>query len=120
MQVEPGLKEFYASVVLPLSGLHPTCSTRQQSGAADAEEDLEDAFTKLDPEWTKRQLFGRYCWDLGNLVTKGSTMEVKRRQDKDWLASEVEYGQVCLWGFFWGYWRQNLGKIFVDFAISFT
>jgi hypothetical protein len=76
IQVEPSLKEFYTSVVLPLSGPLPTHSTRQQSGAADAEEDLEDDFTELDPEWTKRQLFGCYCWDLGFLVTKGSTMEM--------------------------------------------
>jgi hypothetical protein len=118
IQVEPGLKEFYTTVVIPLSGPRPTRSTRQQSGAANAEEDLEDDFTELDPEWTKRRLFGRYCWDLGYSVTKGSTEQgsteqVKRREDEDWLASGAEYGQVCSWGFFWGYWRQNHSKIIV-------
>jgi hypothetical protein len=109
VEVEPSLKEFYTSVVLPLSGPRPTRSTRQQLGAADAEED----FTELDPEWTKRRLFGRYCWDLGYSVTKGSTMEVKRREDEAWLESEAEYGKVCSWGFFWGYWRQNHSTIIV-------
>jgi hypothetical protein len=29
------------------------------------------------------------------------------------LASGAEYGQVCLWGFFWGYWSCNHSKIIV-------
>jgi hypothetical protein len=59
--------------VLPLSGPCPTHLTRQQSGAT--VEDVEDT-SELDPEWTKRQLFGRYCFNLGYTVTKGSSMEV--------------------------------------------
>jgi hypothetical protein len=73
--VEPGLVEFYATVVLPLSGPCPTRLTRQQSGAT--VKDVEDT-SELDPEWTKRQLFGRYCFDQGYTVTKGSSMEVRR------------------------------------------
>jgi hypothetical protein len=115
-EVEPGLKEFYTNVVFPLSGPRPTRSTRQQSGAAYTEAqdlDEEDDFTELDPEWTKRRLFGRYCFDLGYSVTKGSIVEVKRRVDADWTASGAEYGSVCSWAFFWGYWRRNHSKIIV-------
>jgi hypothetical protein len=31
-------------------------------------------------------------------------VEVKRLEDKDWLASGAEYWHVCLWGFYWGYY----------------
>jgi hypothetical protein len=74
--VEPGLMEFYATVVLPLSGPHPTCLTCQQVGAT--VEDFEGT-SELDLEGTKRQLFGRYCFDLRYTVMKGSSsMEVER------------------------------------------
>jgi hypothetical protein len=51
--VEPRLMEFYATVVLPLSGPRPTHLARQQSGVT--VEDIEDT-SELNPEWTKRQL----------------------------------------------------------------
>jgi hypothetical protein len=58
--------------------------TRQQAGAVE-EADFED-ISELDLEWTKRQLFGRYCFDQGYSVRKESTVKIKRREDKDWLA----------------------------------
>jgi hypothetical protein len=83
--------------VMPLSGPRPTRSTRQQSGAIKVR-DYEDT-VELDPEWTK-QLFARYCYDLGYDVAKGS-MVVRRREDQEWLdESGLEYGEVYSWGFF--------------------
>jgi hypothetical protein len=66
--VEPGFMEFYANVVLPLSGLRRTHSTWQQAGAT--VEDFEDT-SELDPAWTKQQLSGRYYFDLGYMWQKG-------------------------------------------------
>ena len=111
LQVEPGLKQFFESVISTFSGPRPTRSTRQQSGAID-EEDFEDV-TELDPEWTKRRLFGRYCWDLGYLVVEGSGTKVLLRKDEDWLTSGAEYDHVCSWGFFWSYWNRNHPKLIV-------
>jgi hypothetical protein len=65
---------------MPLSGPRPTCWTRDQSGAVD-EKHCED-FSELDPEWTKWQLFGRHCFDLGHTVTKGNGLEVKKERIK--------------------------------------
>ena len=48
---------------MPLSGPRPTRSTREKSAGTVNEEDFKD-FTELDPEWMKRQHFGKYCWDL--------------------------------------------------------
>jgi hypothetical protein len=110
-EVEPGLKDFFSTVVLPLSGPRPTRWTRQESGAVD-EADFEDV-SELDPEWTKRRLFGRYCFDLGHHVTKASSMQVTKRTDQDWLESGAVYGHICSWGFFWGYWRRHHSKIIV-------
>jgi hypothetical protein len=76
-EVEPGLKEFFDTVVIPLSGSRPTSLTREQSGAIGVDF-LDEDLTELDPEWTKRRLFGRYCYDLGYSVTKRSSMKVKR------------------------------------------
>jgi hypothetical protein len=111
VQVEPGLQQFFESVIIPLSGPRPTRSTREKSGAVD-KEDFED-FTELDPEWTKRRLFGKYCWDLGYSVKKGSGTKVLKREDEDWLTSGVEYGHICSWGFFWTYWNRNHPKLIV-------
>jgi hypothetical protein len=69
LQVEPGLQQFFKSVILPLSGPCPTHSTKEHSGAIN-KEDFED-FTKQDLEWRNRQLFGKYCWDLGFWYSKG-------------------------------------------------
>ena len=110
-EVEPGLQDFFARIVLPLSGPRPCRPTRQQSGPI-KKEDFEDT-SELDPEWTKRRLFGLYCFDLGHTVTKESNIRVKRREDQDWLEFGAEYGQVCLWGFFWGYWRHHHSKTIV-------
>jgi hypothetical protein len=111
LKVEPALIEFFETVVKPLSGPRPTRSTRQASGAIDVR-DYEDT-SELDPEWTKRRLFGRYCYDLGYAVSKGSVMVIKKRKDEDWLASDLEYGEVCSWAFFWGYWNCYYSKIVV-------
>jgi hypothetical protein len=89
--VEPGLMEFYATVVLPLSRLRPTHLAWQQLDAT--VEDIED-ISELKPEWTKRQLLGRYCFDLRYTVKNGSSMEVRRQEDQDWLASGAEYGHL--------------------------
>jgi hypothetical protein len=72
LEVEPGIKAFFETVVLPLSGPRPTRFTREASGAI--VRDLEDTL-ELDPEWTKRRLFGRYCYDLGYWVSHKVRME---------------------------------------------
>jgi hypothetical protein len=76
-EVNPGLKQFFDSVILPWSGTCPTRLTRQQSGTFH-EEDFED-LTKQDLEWTKRRLFGGYCFDLGYLVMKGTTIDKRQK-----------------------------------------
>jgi hypothetical protein len=32
---------------------------------------------ELDPEWTKRRLFGKYCFDLGYTVKQSASGAVK-------------------------------------------
>ncbi len=73
-EVEPGLVNFFEKVVLPLSGPRPTRDTAEESGAVmrDSEDTLE-----LDPEWTKRRLFGKYCFDLGYSVKQSASGAVK-------------------------------------------
>jgi hypothetical protein len=80
MEVEPGLQLFFETVVMLLSGPHPTRSTRQQSGAVE-EADFGD-IRELDPNWRKGQLFGWYCFDQGYLVTKERTMKIKEERTR--------------------------------------
>jgi hypothetical protein len=110
-EVEPGLKLFFKTVVIPLSGPGLTCPKRQQSGAIE-ESDFEGT-SKLDPEGMKRRLFGQNCFDQGYLVRKESTMKIKRRVHNNWLALGAEYGNLCLWRFFWNYSKRNHPKLIV-------
>ena len=70
LDVEPGLRAFFERVVLPLSsGPRPTRVTREEYGAvARHSEDIKE----LDPEWTKRRLFGTHCYDLGYTVAQSA------------------------------------------------
>jgi hypothetical protein len=111
--VEPGLKAFFATVVLPLSGPRPTRFTRQESGAITR--DSED-MKELDPEWTKRRLFGRYCYDLGFNVEQSASGAVKihKREDEEYPAGGgAEYGSHCSLTAFWNYWEEHYGNIVV-------
>ena len=78
----------------PFSGPRPTRSTREQSGAVD-EEDFED-FTELDPEWTKRRLFGKYCWDLCKEVRERERRP-RKRQRVSWRGMERKRNKKWRW-----------------------
>jgi hypothetical protein len=111
-QVEPGLVHFFETVVVPLSGPRPTRATAEESGAVirDSEDTLE-----LDPEWTKRRLFGKYCFDLGFTVKQSASGAVKitERQDEEWVTGGAEPGSHCSWSAFWCYWKRQHANIIV-------
>jgi hypothetical protein len=73
LETEPGLKAFFETVVLPLSGPRPTRFTREASGAVIR--DLEE-IKELDPEWTERHIYGKYCYDLGRTVLQSASSAV--------------------------------------------
>jgi hypothetical protein len=105
-EVEPGLLEFFNTVVVPLSGARPSRATAENSGAVirDYENTLE-----LDPEWTKRRLFARYCYDLGYHVIQGAGGAVKfeERVDAEWTESGAECGARCSLTAFFYYWKRT-------------
>jgi hypothetical protein len=111
-EVEPGLVNFFATVVVPLSGPRPTRATAEESGAVirDSEDTLE-----LDPEWTKRRLFGKYCFDLGYSVKQSASGSVKItvRADEEWVTGDAEPGSHCSWSAFWSYWKREHKNIVV-------
>ncbi len=93
-EVKPGLIGFFQNVILPLLGQHPTRATAEDYGAViwDSEDTLE-----LDPEWTKRRLFGRYCYDLGYTVKQSANGSVKFdiQADDEWATDGIEKGMHC-------------------------
>jgi hypothetical protein len=127
-EVEPGLLNFFETVVLPLSGPRPTRAMAEESGAVmrDSEDTLE-----LDPEWMKRRLLGKYCFNLGYSVKQSASGAVKidGRVDEEWVASGAKNEPYCSLTTFWNYWKRNpaniivcvnLAKTFAVFAINFT
>jgi hypothetical protein len=111
-EVEPGLVEFFQKVVVPLSGPRPTRATAEESGAVirDSKDTLE-----LDPEWTKRRLFGKYCYDLGYTVKQSANGTIKFgfRADEEWVAGGTENGPRCSWASFLNFWKREHSNIIV-------
>jgi hypothetical protein len=111
-EVEPGLEDFFRTVILPLSGPRPTRATAEESGAVirDSEDTLE-----LDPEWTKRRLFGKYCFDLGYTVKQSASGAVKVdiRVDEEWVTGGGDNAPHCSWTAFWNYWKRQHANIIV-------
>jgi hypothetical protein len=112
LEVEPGLMDFFKKVVVPLSGPRPTRATAEESGAVirDSEDTLE-----LDPEWTKRRLYGKYCFDLGYSVTQSASgvVRIEVREDEEWVTGGAERGSHCSWSAFWNYWQREHTNIIV-------
>ena len=115
LEVEPGLKEFFESVALSLSGPRPTCFAREECGAATR--DAEDR-KELDPEWTERCLFEKCCFVamiLDALFHKVQTEQ--QRFLKEWKQSIwngcKDCGRHCSLTAFWNHWKEHCGNIVV-------
>jgi hypothetical protein len=108
----PGLKEFFESAALPLSGPRPTRFTRQESGAVARDSEVTK---ELDPGWTKRRLFGKHCCDLGCTVSQSGSGAVKvtQRVDGNFPAGCDDCGLHCSLTALWNCWKEHCGNIVV-------
>jgi hypothetical protein len=85
---------------------------------------------ELDPEWTKRQLFGKYCFNLGYSVkqTVSGAITINLQVDKEWVTRGAEKGLHCLWATFFTIRKGNtpillsidLARTFAVFVINST
>lgn len=69
----------------------------------------EDGLTELPHYYTKRSLYGRWCYQNGYKVTVDSIGRMKRepRQDAEWEAEGSELGPNCSWSSFCDYWKNE-------------
>jgi hypothetical protein len=97
-EIEPQLAEFFEDTVLTLSGPRPTRFAREAGGDVEIRDDND--IQELDPEWMKRCLYSKYCWDQGHHVQgdfKGNT-RIARRVDNTWIQSAAKDPEWCrLW-----------------------
>jgi hypothetical protein len=86
--------------------------TRERTGQLDTRDEDDDS-DFLPPNFKKRALYGRFCYERGWLVetsTNGATT-TKKRKDDEWIALHQEPKSICSWAAFWRKWPKDFPNL---------
>ena len=86
--------------------------TREITGQLDIRDEDNDT-DYLPPNFKKRALYGRFCWERGwSIETSASGVtNRKEREDEQWIALQRERKPICSWIAFWRMWQQDFPKL---------
>ena len=110
-ELQESLQRFFQEIA-SFAEPRATRFTREITGQLDIRDEADDT-DYLPPNFKKRALYGRFCWERGwSIETSASGVtNRKEREDEQWIALQRERKPICSWIAFWRMWQQDFPKL---------
>jgi hypothetical protein len=114
-EIEPHLRPFFEDYLKTMAGPRATRFVGEATGVSTRDDDVE--ILELDPEWSKRRCYRKWCYKNGYKLTASarSTITYEKRTN---VPDDFEYGKLCCWAKFLDYWKAEYPKLIVRRATA--